>query len=50
MISQGQANRASELCDRMLEQIAAIERDFAEMKKAADEFNARLENQNRPVG
>lgn len=47
MISQRQVDEASKICDRMLESIAKIERDFAEMKKAADEFNARMAEQNR---
>ena len=47
MISQQQAKQADELCTRALSIIEAIRRDFAEMKKAADEFNARMAEQNR---
>ncbi len=47
MISQQQANEASKICDRALSIIEKIQRDFAEMKKSADEFNARMAEQNR---
>jgi hypothetical protein len=50
MISQHQANEASRICARALEQIAAIARDIAEMKKAADEFNTRMAEQNSRHG
>lgn len=42
MISQRQADEASKICDRMLESIEKIQRDFAEMQKAAAEFNKQL--------
>lgn len=42
MISQEQANRASALCERALEIIAKIQRDFDEMKAASGEFQQRM--------
>lgn len=42
MISQEQASRAYAICERAQEIIALIQRDFAEMQKAAAEFNERM--------
>ncbi len=50
MITQQQAKQASELCTRALSIVEKIERDFAEMKKAADEFNARMAERERSFG
>lgn len=50
MISQRQADEASQICDRALSIIEKIQRDFDEMKKAADEFNARMEEQEDRMG
>jgi hypothetical protein len=48
MISHEQAAKASALCDRMLETIAKLQRNFDEMKVAADEFEARMKHENEP--
>lgn len=45
MITQHQADEASKLCTRALSIIEKIQRDFEEMKRAADEFNARMAEQ-----
>lgn len=42
MLSHNQAKEASAICGQMLEIIKRIERDFAEMKAASDDFVANL--------
>lgn len=41
-MTQHQANQAAAICEQMQKTIAKLQRDFDEMKKAADEFNERM--------
>ena len=38
MVSQSQADKATAICDRMLETIAKLQADFASLKSASDDF------------
>lgn len=43
-LSQSQRDEAAAICDRMLETIAKLQTNFAEMKSAADEFKKEQES------